>query len=534
MENAPPTPAGSDWANRLWKDALGWDEPHEAVRWWVLRAVGLSYLVAFYSLAMQVGALYVRNGLAPVAEYLKLVEMHLPVALIRWQQVPTLFWLDSSDGLLVAAAWAGVGLSVLVCLNIGSRLALPALWVLYLSFVSAGPPFLNFQWDALLLEAGFLAILYAWPDRPSLIFLWLFRWLCFRLIWMNGLVKILAIDPGYLGGATSTWREGTALSFHYFTQPLPAWPAWFFHHLPTWIHTSSTYGVLVLELVLPFAIFLGRWPRLVAAVGFAGLHLLIWVAGSQAFYNLLGLALILPLLDDRWLATFRRCLGAGWLAAKWRNGLRPVAWWRRGLDVPWPGKWMRSEEALMASYAVQGLVAGLILFFSICNLNQRVDWFSTPKWLETVLRDAAPFHITSNYGAFANMTRERPELVIEGSMDGEDWKEYHFHYKPGELGRAPGWAAPFQPRVDWQLWFTALGSPSPWLERLPKAISKRQPGVMALFRDNPFPDRPPAFFRLVKYQYEFTDWDEGWESGDWWKRRRIGTSRPYRLEETEP
>lgn len=487
--------------------------------------MGLGYLAAFFSLAWQIGALYDADGLAPVAQYLGQVERFLSDPFTRWMQVPSVFWINSSDAVLNALAWTGVVLSLLVTLNLGARFLLPVLWILYLSFVSVGPPFLNFQWDILLLEMGFLAALFALTERPSLLFLWLLRWLCFRLMWLNGVVKILAVDRDYLDGTSSTWWEGTALSYHYFSQPLPAWPAWFFHHLPPWWHTASTYGVLAVELAVPFLVFLGRRPRLVAAIAFAGLHLLIWVAGSQAFYNLLGLALLIPLLDDRVLAAGRRWLGLDRLA-RWQPWLpRLGALWGRGLDLGLRGGWFRSKEARMASYSVQLLVAGILFLLSIFVLNQRLEWFRTPDWMDVVLRDASPYHLVSNYGAFSNMTRTRPEFVLEGSDDRRNWQEYEFWYKPGAPDRAPGWAAPYQPRVDWQMWFAALGAHSPWLDRVTQAIGRHDPDFLRLLRTNPFPDGPPKYLRLVKYDYEFTGWEEGWESGRWWKREQLGRSQ---------
>lgn len=533
MESAT-RPAWSRFLSWAWRDCLGWDDTYEVVRWWFLRAIGLSYFFAFFSLAWQVGILFSSRGLSPSARYLEAVAGQIPVAPIRWQEVPTLFWINSSDGFLGTCAWAGVGLSLLVCLNIGSRIILPLLWVLYLSFVSVGVPFLQYQWDALLLETGFLAILFALTKRPSLIFLWLLRWLCFRLMFLNGVVKIMAVDRDYLDGTTSTWWEGTALGYHYFTQPLPSWPAWYFHHLPDSFHVASTYGVLVVELILPLAIFLGRWPRLVAAVLFAGLHATIWLAGSQAFYNLLGLALVLPLLDDRWLMAFSRWLGFTWLAEKlssaWRGvGTLASCWWR-GLDIRWSGAWWESVEARQASIAGQSIAFSLLLALSTLVTAQRQGWIAPPDWLKVILRDAQPFYLASTYGAFSHMTRARPEIVLEGSEDGIFWEEYGLHYKPGELDRAPGWAAPYQPRVDWQLWFSALGAPSPWLPVLWQGMLQGQPETLAIIRHNPFPDQPPKYVRAVRYAYEFTDWDEGWESGNWWRRVQDRSTPPITLD----
>src|SRR5262249_7651570 len=116
-----------------------------------------------------------------------------------------------------------------------------------------------------------------------------------------------------------------------------------------------------------------------------------------------------------------------------------------------------------------------------------------------VLHALAPFDSFNNYGLFAVMTTSRPEIIIEGSADGQTWKEYEFRYKPGDVARAPQWNAPHQPRLDWQMWFAALGNyrHNPWLLNFMVRLQEGQPSVTALLKKNPFAQAPPRYVRAL-------------------------------------
>ena len=137
-----------------------------------------------------------------------------------------------------------------------------------------------------------------------------------------------------------------------------------------------------------------------------------------------------------------------------------------------------------------------------------------------------PFLVANRYGLFAVMTTDRPEIIVEGSNDRENWLPYEFKYKAGDLRRRPAFVQPHQPRLDWQLWFAALGNvrQSPWFFNLCGRLLEGSPAVLKLLAKNPFPDGPPKHIRAVVYDYHFSSADEKRREGVWWRRK---TKRLY-------
>jgi hypothetical protein len=126
------------------------------------------------------------------------------------------------------------------------------------------------------------------------------------------------------------------------------------------------------------------------------------------------------------------------------------------------------------------------------------------------------------------MTTQRIEIVIEGSRDGSTWTQYEFPYKPGDVRRAPPWVAPYQPRLDWQMWFAALGSyrQNPFFVNLMVRLLERSPPVLSLLASDPFHGSPPAYVRARAYLYHFTDWPARRGTGAWWRRELMGEYFP--------
>jgi len=478
-----------------------------------LRLLGLVYFIAFVSLAVQVTGLIGADGLRPAAaRFERAREVLGGVDLLR---LPTVFWLGASDGALVLTSWAGAATAVALMLGLAPLACLVVLWALYLSFAGIGSPFLGYQWDALLLETGFLALFWA-PARlrlddprapaPSTIVLWLFRWLVFRLMFFSGWVKLASGDP--------TWWDLTALEYHYWTQPLPAWTSWYAAHLPTAVQKLSCALTFVIELALPFLIPFGRRARAIACTGFVALQVIIGATGNYGFFNLLSVALCVTLLDDAQLRAllpgrFRRASVAPIAVAKSPSVLR-----------------------VGASVAVAVLLILLTVPSSLSRaLGRRGAWETASAPLAEW---TGPFSLTSGYGLFAVMTTTRPEVVIEGSDDGEAWAPYVFRWKPGPLGRAPSFVQPHMPRLDWQMWFDGL-----YIERMletgqrgfdavtPSLLESLRRGsaeVLALLESDPFAGRPPRYVRWLLYQYRFTDAAERERTRDWWKRTLVHTS----------
>jgi len=485
-------------------------ETHIFSRWIFLRALGVIWLVAFVSLGTQLDGLIGSHGILPAARLMQQAEAGIEHnGFGMYWLLPTLCWFNSSDTFLQFLCWGGAVLSLLVIAGIATAPALFGCWLFYLSLSVVCDVFLGYQWDVLLLEVGFLAVFVApWQFSPHLsrqsspprLALWLLRWLLFRLVFMSGVVKLASNDP--------TWWNLSALTLHYETQPLPTWIGWYAHQLPVWFQKFSCGAMFAIELGAPFLIFGPRRLRLFAAGAITFLMVLIGLTGNYCFFNLLAVALCVLLVDD---VTWRR-----FFPASWRDLLPVRAGWRDRAR-----RW-----ALLPVATVIALITITQLSLA-CRL--RVQW---PKWyIRAYLRSfqsLQPFRSVNSYGLFAVMTTTRPEIVVEGSDDGVDWKAYEFNDKPGTLTRAPSFCEPHQPRLDWQMWFAALGSyqSNPWFLEFCGHLLRGTPEVTRLVAVNPFPAAPPRYLRATVYEYRFTDFATRRATGQWWRRERKGLYCP--------
>jgi len=478
---------------------------------WLLKGIAVVYAIAFVSLAVQMDGLYGSRGILPVADYLQAMTHRFGDSAPRLH--PTLFWFGASDFLLNAACWGGAAASLALLAGIAPTLSAALCWALYFSLFQVGQVFLGFQWDILLLEAGFLAIFLAplrlvqHPDydpEPSPVVVWMLRWLLFRLMFASGVVKLLSGDP--------SWWNLTALDYHFWTQPLPTWTAWMAGQLPDLVRRGCVLVMFVIELGVPFFLFGPRRVRLTAFVALVALQVAIAATGNYTFFNLLTVVLCFSLLDDDALD-------------KWKMRLRPdrfeVGRWP---SEPSTTRWAAHLRHLpMAILAVPLAVAGGALMIARFGGADHL-----PPPVVTLVRAIDPWHLTSSYGLFAAMTRHRPEIVLEGSEDGVTWHEYEMRWKPGDVTKAPMFVAPHQPRLDWQMWFAALGDwrRSPWLVAVERRLLEGSPAVLDLFAGDPFEGRPPRHVRALMYEYEFTSWAIWNETGAWWKRRLVGPWSP--------
>ncbi|MCZ6699651.1 MAG: lipase maturation factor family protein, partial [Planctomycetota bacterium] len=493
-----------DGIDRTEKYAFGFAErSHFLSRWLFIRILGLVYFAAFVSLWTQIRGLVGRDGILPAQGFLDAVHEQLgPDAFLR---LPTLAWLNANDTALVAMCACGAGMSLLVVLRLAPALLLAVLWCLYLSLTGVSQIFLGYQWDGLLLEVGFLAIFLApWTLRPTLgtepaasrLVLWLLRWLLFRLMFASGIVKLLSADP--------VWWDLSAVTVHYETQPLPTWIAWYAFQWPAWLHQVSCAIMFVIEIAAPLLIFLSGRARTFAFFPLVLLQVLIALTGNYTFFNLLTFALCILLLDDAFL---RRVLPKRLVGPTESGGPRRLRHSLQGL--------------ITVPLAALILLVSAVQFFG--RFGSRTD--PTPA-VADLMRHVAPFRSVNTYGLFSNMTTSRPEIVIEGSNDAKNWTEYEFKWKPGNTQRRPAFVAPHQPRLDWQMWFAALGSRGSRqvVQNLMIRILEGSPRVLALLDDNPFPEAPPRFIRASLYDYRFTNRETRAATGDWWKRTYLG---PY-------
>jgi hypothetical protein len=428
--------------------------------------LGATYLIAFASLWPQIVGLLGANGIAPAAE--TLLAMHADYGWPAYLDVPSLFWLAPKDWCLTALCALGCLAALFLIVGRAARIAAIAAYVLYLSLVSIGQPFTSFQWDALLLETGFLAIFFGSPLLPLA-----YRFLLFRLMFESGLVKLTSHDVN--------WRNLHALRYHFFTQPLPTPLAYYVQHAPNWLLDSATLMVLSIELLVPFLLFFpSRRIRYPAVVLLVGLQLVIALTGNYAFFNLLTVALCIWGLDDECYSRL----------ANWRSALKPPASF---LNVP--------VAAILA-----------LGFLQIFELQ--------PSLFNS-------FEIVNPYGLFAVMTTSRVELVLEGSDDMVNWRAYSFRCKPGDIRRSLPLVAPCQPRLDWQMWFAALGTPQEnrWAQVLVYRLLLGQPEVLDLLEPSPF-TKPPHAIRIQAYSYVFTDPAKRRHNGEVWQRTMLGPWLP--------
>ena len=452
------------------------------------RLLGLIFLAAFVSLGVQIEGLVGQAGILPLTNSLEQLRIEFGQS-AYWRQ-PTLFWLDASDSSLRLSCVAGALLSLMATLGRATYWSLAGCYALYLSLVTAGQVFTAFQWDMLLLESGFLALFLA--SRSPIIIL-LFRFLIFRFMLLGGVVKLASGDP--------TWRGLTALNYHFETQPLASPIAWYAHHLPPGLLAAITACVLIIELVVPFLVWLPRPGRLFAAFSFILLQTSIILTGNYGFFNVLTLALCLFLFEDR---DLRHVPGVGQFPAS-SAAVRP------------PSPLGQASAALMAAI--------VLITLSVLSGPGRSSGYE-PGPLYRFARTVSDFGLVNGYGPFAIMTTERREIGVEGSPDGVNWLAYDFRYKPDATDKPLGWNIPHQPRLDWQFWFAALGNPSsqPWLTALMQRLQEGAPPVLGLLRHNPFPEVPPLYVRLVIDRYHFTSPEERRQTGEVWRRERIGAN----------
>jgi hypothetical protein len=360
---------------------------------------------------------------------------------------------------------------------------------------------LNFQWDDFLLETGFLAIFFAplrWlPSRrsESPISPWahfLLRWLLFRLLFTSGVVKLTSGDEA--------WWNLSALRYHYETQPLPTPLAWWAHQLPAWFQSGSIIVMFAVELIAPFLLFGPRRLRLIGVASILTLQALIALTGNYCFFNLLTAALCLLSVDD-----------SVWSLI---GGKQP-----HGVKV---------QGARWPSWILTPLVGSVLIFSGPLLWESFFPGSDWPPFLGTGYSYIEPFRSLNSYGLFRVMTKTRPEIIIEGSEDGVNWREYVFKHKIGNIGEAPPLVAPHQPRLDWQMWFAALDDvrQEPWFINFLARLLHGSPPVLGLLRTNPFPGSPPRYIRARLFEYHFTSLDEKEKTGYWWKREEKGLYCP--------
>lgn len=465
-------------------------------RFVILRLLGVIYAVAFLVAINQIVPLIGADGLLPVGGYLERVSYLLGSRGAGFARLPSIFWFVHSDTALVAAAWIGLLLSCVVVAGFANAVLLTLLWLLYMSFVHVGQEWYGYGWEIQLLETGFLAIFLCplvdprpFPNRaPPMPIIVLFRWLIFRIMLGAGLIKIRG---------DNVWRNGTALYYHFQTQPLPGPLSRWFHFLPRTVLISGVWFNHVAELVSPWFVFWPRVARHIAGFVIVMFQMILIVSGNLSFLNWLTIIPALACFDDgfwSWLLP-RALVRRAKAAAECAKPSRPM----------WVTAW---------------IVTAVIALLSIQPVLNMVS----PQQIMNTSFD--PLDLVNTYGAFGSVGRQRLNVVFEGTMDEKsddsaNWKPYPYIGLPVELNKRPPQIAPYQLRLDWQMWFASMSSPDqyPWTLNLVWKLLHNDPGAVGLFADNPFPDKPPHYIRAVLYRYSFAP--PGNADGLWWNRERV-------------
>lgn len=527
---------------------------HLIPRWLFLRALGLIYFSAFYSLLFQIRGLLGPQGLLPARMYLEQVASAMGST--RYWYAPTVLWISSSDRALLALCWIGMVAAVLVVLNAWPRASLLVCFAMFLSFVSAAQDFSGYQSDGMLLGAGFICLFFApggirpkfgASEPPSRASLFLLQLLWFTIYFESGVAKFFGGDP--------SWRDLTAMDEYYQNGPLPTWIGWYAHQLPHSVHAATAVFTLAAELLLVWMLFLPRRYRIACFFIVSGMQIAIILTANYAFLNYIVLALGILLLDDTFLVKF---IPQNWLltvrenlhlhpttSVANRDATAPILLNLTGSptpdaavedaapkpEAPEPAAqraFVQTARA-MSSTAVLWLTGLLLLWVLYANaylILNRLRWSSLLSEGPVALLE--PFRIANQYGLFGRMTWKRYEVEFQGSNDGENWTPYIFRNKPQNPGEAPRIYAPYQPRFDWNLWFASLGywRENPWVLRCEELLLLGDRDVEELFAGNPFPQGPPKQIRAVIWQYWFTDRATKRATGMWWNRKELGLFAP--------
>jgi len=451
--------------------------PYVGARWFFLRALGLIFFSAFYSLWFQIHGLIGEHGILPVTDYLPAAKRAIG-AKAYWY-IPSLLWIHPSDLALTILIVIGTLASITLVIGVFPRTSIAIAMLCFLSFVSAAQDFSSYQSDGMLLEAAFLSLFLGRKDqRPSYAAIFLLRWEWFRIYFESGVVKILSGEE--------QWRTLTAMDKYYENGPLPTFLGWHVQQLPHSFHAATAAITLIVELLIVWLMFApSRRVRIGLFAVTSLLQIGIILTANYAFLNYLVLVLGFLLVEDG------------------RPRLSEVELDRRG----------RLSSIGTAVVLTTHLVTTTAMFF--------IPSFPTAELL-------SPTRIVNNYGLFAIMTRERYEIEFQGTRDGTTWIAYPFRYKPQNPNEAPRIYAPYQPRFEWNLWFASLSnvSENAWVINTEERLLENSPAVLRLFRSNPFRDKPPVAVRAMLWQYWFTTREGRAKTGAWWNRRLIGEYAP--------
>jgi Lipase maturation factor len=471
-------------------------------RFMILRLLGLVYAVAFLVAINEIIPLIGSNGLLPVGIFLREVRNAFGSNYASFLKLPSIFWFTHSDTALLTVSWIGFVLSCLLLAGYANVPIMVVLWFLYMSIVHVGQDWYGFGWEIQLTETGFLAIFLCplldmrpFPKHaPPFLIIVLFRWLIFRVMMGSGLIKLRG---------DQMWRNGTALYYHFTTQPIPGPLSRWFNFLP---HVLLKIGVLfnfLAELVAPVFIFWPRLARHIAGSVIVLFQLVIILSGNLSFLNWLTIIPALACFDDGYWAK-----------------ILPSALVRKAQVAN--DRAVLSKPATITAWVVTAVVVALSIQPALNLLSPQQSMNSSYD----------PLDLVNTYGAFGSVGKERLNVVFEGTMDKNPddsaavWKPYIYKGLPVALNKRPPQIAPYQLHLDWQMWFASMSTPDqyPWTLNLVWKLLHNDSNAVSLFAGNPFPGKPPTYIRAVLYQYSFAK--PGNAEGLWWHRKELGLWLP--------
>ncbi|XP_078686575.1 lipase maturation factor 1-like isoform X1 [Branchiostoma floridae x Branchiostoma belcheri] len=491
-----------------------------------LRSLGLIYFVAFLVALHQNKQLLGTDGLLPAHLYLQRVQQHAAADHTQstWSLVPSLlWWVDWERDLdlwLDRLAYLGAALSFIVMVTgCANMVMMAALWALYHSIVNIGQRWYSFGWESQLLETGFLAIffcplltLHPLPRRtpPSLVVIWGYRWLIFRIMLGAGLIKIRG---------DQCWRDLTCMNYHYQTQPVPNPLSYYLHQTPEAMHKFETLSNHFIELVAPWFIFLTRPFRFTCGFLQILFQVVLILSGNLSFLNWLTILPSICSFDDAHLA----CLFPSWRGGtKWQ--VAQIQQEENSGRAPTPSWGQLVRRVVHVS------LAGLLVYLSLPVVQNLLS----PRQAMNTSFD--PLRLVNTYGAFGSITKERTEVIFQGTYAANPtdpsavWEEYEFKCKPGNVTRRPCLISPYHYRLDWLMWFAAFQNYNynNWLVHLAAKLLVNDPGAESLIAHNPFHGKqPPRFIRAEHYKYSYTKiGSNAAKEGKWWKRRKMGEYLP--------
>lgn len=507
----------------LWtriKDFSGYgsDATYLWPRWFVLRAVGIVFIIIFTGIIKESAALIGPDGITPLPEAIAQLRATHSSLIDTIFSAPTLFLISSHPAMVALLQWGGLFAAIAVVLNLWPRMSLFICWLALLSFAKGWLLYSGPMVDRLMLEVTLLCIFFAPAGyRPGLgaavsprpIIVFMMRWLLFRIMFENGISKML--------GGDLYWFNLTAMDLLYETAPSPTILGFFNHHMPHAWHVFEIALTFAAEIIAPLiAIFCGRRGRWWAFWLWLTLQAGIQLTCNFGWLNTASIALGVLLLDDKMLAQ-----AAGWLRLrKLGNHITATT---ANYAVPAISKWRRySLGSALWLHFYLSLIAFMVL--AKWPISSVVETVNRPL---KYLTDG--FGSTNGYSLFSRFEPFHFVAEFVGSNDGGvTWRPYNFRYFPQQLDRISPFTAPGFPRFDANLHVESVRhDTAPALfQFVARRLLQQKQLVIDLFEENPFPDSPPQMIRVTGYHYNFTELSTYRETGHFWERLYLGEYMP--------